>query len=167
MSTLGKVLLVIMILLVVAIVVLYFLGKRMEKKQAESAQAIEAAKQTCTMLVIDKQKKRMKESGLPQMVIDQTPWYLKRSKVPIVKCKVGPQIVTMIADENVFDIIPVKQTVKATVSGIYITDVRGLRGPLPKPEPKKGLRAKFLKWYDGLRKSSTEEAAASSKKKKK
>lgn len=34
---------------------------------------MEAMKQTVSMLIIDKKKLRMKDSGLPQMVIDQTP----------------------------------------------------------------------------------------------
>ena len=36
--------------------------------------------------------------------------------------------------------IPTKKEVKATVSGIYITDVKGLHGkPLPVPQKKKGF----------------------------
>lgn len=35
----------------------------------------------------------------------------------------------MVADEKIFDLIPLKKEVKATTSGIYITDVRGVRGP--------------------------------------
>ena len=38
---------------------------------------------------------------------------------------------TLIADVNIFDMIPVKQEIKATVSGIYITKVRSLRGRCP------------------------------------
>ena len=34
----------------------------------------------------------------------------------------------MVADEKIFDLIPLKKEVKATISGIYITDVRGVRG---------------------------------------
>ncbi len=170
MKPITIILLVIMLVLTAAVIALYFYGKRMEKKQAESQEAIEAAKQNCTMLVLDKKIMKMKESGLPQMVIDQTPWYLKRSKVPIVKCKIGPQVLNMIADEGVFDMIPVKTQVKATVSGIYITDVRGMRGPLPKPEAKKkGLRQRLAGWAADLRAKANETTApapAKSKKKK-
>lgn len=31
---------------------------------------------------------KLKDSGLPQIVIDNTPKYLRRSKVPVVKAKV-------------------------------------------------------------------------------
>ncbi len=35
---------------------------------------------------------------------------------------------TLISGERIFDSIPVKKEVKAVVSGIYITDVKGLHG---------------------------------------
>ncbi len=55
------------------------------------------------------------------MVIDQTPKLMRRTKLPIVKAKIGPRIMTMVADEKIFDLIPLKKEVKATISGIYIT----------------------------------------------
>ena len=105
-------------------VALYFLGKRAQKKQDEQQAQIEAAKQTTSMLIIDKKRMPIKESGLPQMVIDQTPKLMRRTKLPIVKAKIGPKIMVLVADEKIFDLIPVKKEVKATVSGIYITEVR-------------------------------------------
>ena len=118
-----KVLLIILIVLVVVLAVLYFLGKRAQKKQEAQQEQIEAAKQSVSMLVIDKKRLPIKQSGLPQMVIDQTPKLMRRSKLPIVKAKIGPRIVTLVADEQVFEIIPVKKEVKAEVSGIYITEI--------------------------------------------
>ena len=59
------------------------------------------------------------------------------SKLPIVKAKVGPKISVLIADEKVFDQIPVKKEVKAEVSGLYIVGVKGIRGSLETPAPKK------------------------------
>ena len=102
---------------------------------------------------------KLKESGLPQAVIDQTPKYLRGSKLPIVKAKVGPRVMTLIADEQIFAEIPVKKEVKATVSGLYITGVRGLRGPLEKPQgkQKKSLRAKLQAQYDKANKKLQEE----------
>ena len=101
------------------------------------------------------------------MVIDQTPKLMRRSKLPIVKAKVGPRIMTLVADAKVFDVIPVKKEVKATVSGIYITDVRGVRGPLEQPVKKKGFFAKLRnKAQDTLNKEAAANASAKSKKKK-
>ena len=95
------------------------------------------------MLIIDKKRLRLKDSGLPQVVIDQTPKIMRRSKLPIVKAKVGPKVMSLIADEAVYDLIPLKKEVKATVSGIYITKVTGVRGPLEKPQGKKSFRARM------------------------
>ena len=71
--------------------------------------------------------------------------YLRRSKVPVVKAKVGPRIMTLMCDAQIYPLIPVKKEVKATVSGIYITGVKGVRGALETPEKKKGFFARFKK----------------------
>ena len=144
--TVWIVLIIILIILIGLTIALYFFGKRMEKRQAEQEELLEAAKQSISMLIIDKKRLKLKESGLPDQVISQTPWYAKRSRVPIVKAKVGPRIMTLIADERLFDDIPVKKEVKATVSGLYITGVRGLHGRIERNvEKKKGLRAWLLR----------------------
>ena len=144
MSTGTIVLIVILVILAAALVALYFFGKKMQKKQEEQQQQIDAYKQTVSMLVIDKKRMRMKESGLPQAVIDQTPKLMRLSKLTIVKAKVGPQIVSLVADEKIFDDIPVKKEVKAVVSGIYITSVKGMHGKVNVPNTKKKSKFKQL-----------------------
>lgn len=145
MNTGTIVLIVILVILVAAIVALIFLGKKAQKKQAEQQEQIDAYKQNVTMLVIDKKRLRLTQSGLPQAVIDQTPKLMRRSKLPIVKAKVGPQIMTLVADEKIFDDIPVKREVKAVVSGIYITSVKGMHGKNNMPQnTKKKSRFKQL-----------------------
>ena len=144
MSPVIIVLLVILAVLIIGLVVLYFLRNKAQKKKAEQDEQLAAAAQTVSMLVIDKKRMRITESGLPQVVIDQAPKMMRRRiKLPIVKAKVGPKVMSLIADESVFDYIPVKKEVKATVSGIYITKVTGVRGPLEKPEGKKSWRTKL------------------------
>lgn len=140
--TWSIVLIIILVILIAAIVVLYFLGKRAQKKQAEQQEQIEAYKQNVSMLIIDKKRMKLKESGLPQTVIDSTPKLMRRAKLPIVKAKVGPQVMTLVADERIFDSIPVKKEVKAVVSGIYITSVKGLHGKTQVVETKKKGRFK-------------------------
>ena len=144
MSTITIVLLVILAVLLVAVVVLYFLGKKAQKRQAEQQEQIDAMKQTMSMLIIDKKRMKLKDAGLPQIVIDQTPKLLRGSKLPVVKAKVGPQIMTLIGDDKIFDAVPVKKEVKAVVSGIYITDVKGLHGKAAVAEPKKKSKFKQL-----------------------
>ncbi len=143
MSTFTIVLIVISVILIAAIIVLIFLGKKAEKKRDEQQAQLEAAAQTVSMLIIDKGTRRLKDAGLPEMVINNTPKYLRRSKVPVVKAKVGPKIMTLMCDADVFPLIPVKKEVKATVSGIYITGVKGLRGSLETPQKKKGFFARM------------------------
>ena len=100
----------------------------------------DAAKQTVSMLVIDKKKLRISQSGLPQMVLDQQPWYTKWMKVPIVKAKVGPRIMTFMADANVFEVLPLKTECKVVISGLYITEIKSARGGIPQVPKKKTLR---------------------------
>lgn len=138
-------LLVILVVLVIIVAALYFFGKKAQKKQAEQQQMMEANKQTVSMLIIDKKRMKIKDSGLPQMVIDQTPKMMRGSKLPIIKAKIGPQIMSLIADEKIFESIPVKKEVKAVVSGIYVLDVKGLHGKAEaKPEQKKGFFKRAL-----------------------
>ncbi|WP_180272742.1 hypothetical protein [Konateibacter massiliensis] len=134
-----KILIVVLLVLIVALVVLYFLGKRLEKKQAAQQQQIESAAQNITMLIIDKKRMKLKEAGLPSVVLEQTPRLLRGSKLPIVKAKVGPKVMTLICDEKIFDLVPLKKEVKAVVSGIYITSVKGVRGPLEAPQKKQNF----------------------------
>lgn len=138
------VLIVIAVVLTAVIIALYFFGKKMQKKQAEQQEMLEANKQTVAMLVIDKKRMKLRDSGLPQMVIDQTPKAMRGSKLPIIKAKVGPQILSLICDEKIFDSVPVKKEVKAVVSGIYVLGVKGLHGK-PEAQPvKKKSRFKRL-----------------------
>lgn len=137
MSTGSIVLIVILVVLVAALVALYFFGKKAQKKQAEQQQQLEAAKQTVSMLIIDKKRMKLKDAGLPSLVLEQTPKLLRNSKLPIVKAKIGPQIMSLVCDEKIFESVPVKKEVKASVSGIYITEVKGLHGKTAPVEKKK------------------------------
>ena len=129
MNTVTIVLLVIAIVLIAVMVALYFFGKKAQKKKDEQDEQLAAAAQSVTMLIIDKKRLRIKDSGLPQQVIDQTPKYLRR---------------------------------------LYITQVRGLRGPLEKPQGKKSFRAKLQEKYNKANAElKAEKSAASGSKSKK
>jgi len=117
------------------------------------------------MLVIDKKKMPLKDAGFPAQVLEQTPKLMRRTKLPIVKAKIGPKITSLIADAKIYESIPVKKEVKAVISGLYITDVRGIRGPLEQTvKKKKGI---FGKLRDKAEKANEEANAASSKSSKK
>ncbi len=134
MNTTTIVLLVILAIVIIAFIALAIWGNKMQKKADESDREIRATSQLTSMLIIDKKKMKITEAGLPQLVIDQTPRYLRRSKVPIVKAKVGPQIRNFICNEQIFDLVPTKKEVKAEINGLYIIDIKGLRSNLEKPE---------------------------------
>ena len=136
MSPATITLIVIAVLLIGVIVALYFLCMKDKKKQAEQEEQINATKQTYSMLIIDKKRMKLKDAGLPAVVLEQTPKLLRGRKLPIVKAKIGPQVMSLICDEKIFDLVPVKKEVKASVSGIYMVDVKGLRGGNVKKEVK-------------------------------
>ena len=130
----------------VVLVVLYFVGRKLQKKQADAEEQIQNAKQTVSILVIDKKLMRPAESGLPEAALAQIPWYAKRAKMPIVKAKIGPQIMSLMADQKVFEISPVKKECKVALSGIYIAELKSVRGgKIPDPPKKQKLLQRIFK----------------------
>ena len=113
MSTPMIIMLIVLVVLIGVCVALYFFGKKAQKKQAEQQQQMDAVAQTISMLIIDKKKMKLKDAGLPAVVLENTPKYLRRSKVPVVKAKVGPKVMTLMCDASIYDLIPVKKEVKA------------------------------------------------------
>lgn len=137
------VLLVVLVILIAAFIALYIFGSKMQKKSEAAQKQMQIGAQTVSMLIIDKKRMKITEAGLPKIVVDQTPKYLRRSKVPIVKAKIGPKIMTFMCDEKIYDLIPIKASVKATINGIYIMNVKGLRTPLDKRPEKVGFFKKI------------------------
>ena len=138
-----KILLIVVIVLGVIAVLLFFLGKKAEKKQAESKAAMDAAQQTMTLFIIDKKKMKLKDAGLPKVVLESTPKYANLYKMPIVKVKVGSRVMSLIAEPRVYETLLPKQEVKATVSGLYITSAKRIRGPVYEGKRKKSFREKL------------------------
>ena len=162
------IILIVLAVMLVVLAVLYFLGRRMQKKQVDNRIQMEAMAQTTSMLIIDKKYMKLSEANLPKIVLEQVPKIAKRTKVPIVKAKIGPKIMSLICDEAIFDDLPVKAEVKASISGIYIIGVKNLRGAQPAPVSKKtGFIAKLKKKQAKLEKQLQEEQATSGGTKKK
>lgn len=157
-------------IIVGVLVVLYIVGSRLQKKQSAQKDMMRENAQPVTMLVIDKKMLPLKEAGLPKVVMEQTPKRYQKAKLPIVKAKIGPQIMNLICDDGIFDEMPVRGEVKAMVSGIYIISVKNVRGKIQEKEGKKTfsekLRAKqkkYQKMYDeemAVSNASKEEKAA-------
>lgn len=142
MPAIFYVLIIVTVIVIAAFVAIYYFGRKLQKKQEDSQSQMQAAAQTVSILVIDKKQMKLKEANLPKIVLDQTPKYLRGSKVPIVKAKIGPKVMNLMCDAKIFDLIPVKKEVKAVISGIYIMEVKGLRGNLEAKKAKKTFMQK-------------------------
>ncbi|MBR6155556.1 MAG: hypothetical protein IKQ27_01245 [Lachnospiraceae bacterium] len=140
--------LIILVVFIILMVLLYFAGKKMQAKQEEQKAMIDANKQTVSLLVIDKKRMKLKEAKLPAEVMAQMPKISKNMKAPLVKVKIGPQIMTLFCDEAIFDLVPVKKEIKAEVSGMYLVGVKGVHGTKIQKEVKK--KSKFKQWVEKM-----------------
>ena len=60
------------------------------------------------------------------------------------------------ADQAVFDIIPVKRECKVALSGMYITELKAVRGgKIPDPPKKKKLWERILRRDDAAKKTAS------------
>ncbi len=157
------VILIVLLVLLVILVVLYFLGRKLQKKQESQQASIDAAAQPMSFYIIDKKMMKLKEAGLPKMVLEQTPKYLRRTRLPIIKVKVGPRIMSLICDNKVYNTIAPKQEVKAMVSGVYVTSAKRIRGPIVETDPKK--RKEQIKQEKKAAKAAAKEKAKAEKNK--
>lgn len=76
---------------------------------------------------MNKRRDKITNVNMPKMVIDQIPKWSKFMKMNFVQVKVGPQILTLIADKRVFDAMPLKKTVKVEIAGLYIVNIVGMK----------------------------------------
>ncbi|MDR3091961.1 MAG: hypothetical protein LBU36_07255 [Clostridiales bacterium] len=106
---------------------LYFLNRWASSKMSGHNEIIEKTRVSASIFVISKKRGKITEAHLPQAVMAQMPKYAKFMKMHLVQAKVGPQVATLICDKNVYEVLPVKKTVKVGLSGIYITDAPGSR----------------------------------------
>ena len=123
----GNILMVLMIVVGIIAAGLYFLNSWSSKRMSEQQSLLERNKQSATIFVIDKSKSRVTESSLPKAVIEQMPRYSKIMKMHFVKAKVGPQIVTLMCDKDVYNALPMKKNVKVELAGIYISTMKGMK----------------------------------------
>jgi hypothetical protein len=121
------------ILLIIAIVILavglglYFFNKWASSRMADQQEAVERNKQTVSIYIIDKKKERVTNANFPKAVQDQMPKWSRLMKMPLVKAKIGPQIMTLLCDNKVFPVLPVKKTVSVDLAGMYIVGMKGMK----------------------------------------
>ena len=137
--------------LIIAMIVLYIVGNKMQKKQLDQKEQINAAAQPVSMFIIDKKIMPIKDAKLPKVVMDQMPKRYQKSKVPVVKAKVGPQVTTLICDDAIYEDVPKHGEVKAMVSGIYLINVKTLHSKTRKMQQQEELDEKGKKKKGNMR----------------
>ena len=138
------VIIIILAAVVAVLLILVFIGKRAQKRQAQNEDIIRANAQVVSVLVIDKKKMKITQAGLPDLALAEVKWYQKIQKIPVVKVKVQNRIANVLCDVRVYDALPVKCEAKVVLSGLYITEIRSIRGgAILQPEKKKTLWQRF------------------------
>ncbi len=132
MGNILDIILIVTFVVAAILVGLYFLSNWANKKATEQQSLINSTKMTTSILVIDKKKDKLTNVNMPKAVVEQIPKYLKFKKMPLVKAKIGPQIMTLICDPKVFKEIPVKKQVKVDIAGIYIVGMKGSKNVVKK-----------------------------------
>lgn len=130
----------VVVLIAALLVGLFFWGKKLQKKYDEQQQLINQHKQVVQLFVIDKKKDTINNLKLPKQVKEQIPKMQRKRKMPVVIVKVGPQIQTLLCDEAVYNVVPVKKQIKAELAGIMLVNV--VSGKLPETK-KPGFVAKM------------------------
>lgn len=92
----------------------------------QAQEFIDQNRMTVQIFVIDKKQEKPSATNLPKAVFEQMPKTAKIRKANLVKAKVGPQIVTLMCDKPVYEVLPVKKTVKVDIAGMYIVSMTGL-----------------------------------------
>ena len=121
------IMLIVVLVAILVLTVLYFLNKWAGKRTAEQQDMIQQHRQTVTMFIIDKKKDKITNAGFPKAVQDSIPRMAKLVKTPLVKAKVGAQIMTLVCEASVYDALPLKKTVTVEVAGAYIVGMKGLK----------------------------------------
>lgn len=122
----GDIILLSVVALAGILALLYIYNRKNTKKLVEVQDIVRQHKTTASIFVIDKKMQRPSPHNLTKAVYENLPRLTKMRKMPMVKAKVGPQIVTFITDKQVYNIITPKKTVKAEIAGMYILGIAGV-----------------------------------------
>ena len=123
----GDIVLLVFIIVVAAGAGLYFLNRWASRKMATQQDVIEKTKMSTSIFVLDKKKDKITNANLPKAVMNEIPKHYKFMKVPIIKAKVGPQVLTLLCDKNVYEALPVKKNISVELAGIYIISMKGMK----------------------------------------
>lgn len=111
--------------IIAAIIAAYIIiKKRISKRVDDQKSLVDQHKVTTSILVLEKRMDKVMNTDLPKNVLEQIPKIYRVRKVPIVKAKIGPQVMDLMCDDKVFDKLPEKKTVKVEIAGIYIAGIK-------------------------------------------
>lgn len=102
------------------------LGKKRQAQSIEAQSLLDQHKMITPILVIDKRFEKPSPNNMPKSYYDKLPAKSRRNKYGIIKAKVGPQIVTLFCDKNVYDVFIPKKTYKVELSGTIILGIEGM-----------------------------------------
>lgn len=128
-SVILTVVIILLIIAVIAFVLLYRLSSRMRVQNYEAERLMDSFSQVVPILIIDKKKMRLKDAPLPREAYERTPKYLRWMKVYIVRGKVGPRVVNLICEKDIYDELPLKTTIQGKISGLYLKEIK--KGAVP------------------------------------
>lgn len=121
----GYILIVIVLAVVAAGVVVYrILKNKVKKKMDDQQELVNQHKVPASILVLEKRMDKIANANIPKSVIEQIPKVYKIKKVPIVKAKIGAQVMDLLCDEGVFEKLPERKTVRVDLAGIFIAAVK-------------------------------------------
>ena len=121
----GYILILIVLIIIAAGVVAFRIIKnKVQRKVDDQQQLVNQHKVPASILVLEKRKDKIANANIPKSVIEQIPKVYKIKKVPIVKAKIGAQVMDLLCDEDVFDKLPVRKMVRVELAGIFIAAIK-------------------------------------------
>ena len=153
--TIFDALILVAIIVAIIVVALYFLNKWTGRRMATQQEMVERHKQTVTIYVIDKKKDKITNANLPKAMASEIPRMGRLMKMPLVKAKIGPQIMTLVCDNAVFPALPVKKNVTVEIAGAYIVSMKGMKTKKQMADQRKARRQSTSneepqKWHERL-----------------
>ncbi|MDD3394680.1 MAG: hypothetical protein EOM28_00475 [Clostridia bacterium] len=123
----SDVLIIIIVVLAIILGVLYYFNKVSMRKMVQAQDFIDNNRTTVQIFVIDKKQEKPSTSNLPKAVFEQMPKTTKMRKANLVRAKIGPQITTLICDKPVYNVLPLKKSIKVDLAGMYIVGITGMK----------------------------------------
>lgn len=122
----SDIIIIVIVLLALLAFGMYKLNQKGMKNMIQAQDFIDQNRTTVQIFVIDKKQEKPSASNMPKAVYEQMPKRAKMRKTNLVRAKVGPQIVTLMCDKPVYNVIPVKKSVKVDLAGMYIVGITGM-----------------------------------------